>query len=120
MRLSKADFPTFVDLALHHRYQGITGHLSYLVTMTRCDLAFAYVELSKFVQSPGEAHLQAAERVLRYLRGTFEDGVTYYDTGSSKRNVLYGWVDSDYASNPDTRKSVTGYVISMNGGPVSW
>ena len=30
------------------------------------------------------------------------------------------WVDSDYASDPDTRKSVTGYVCSMNGRPISW
>ena len=72
------------------------------------------------MQSPGEAHLQAAERVLRYLRGTFEDGITYYNTGCRKRNVLYGWVDLDYASDPDTCKSVTGYVISMNGRPVLW
>eukprot|EP00961_Rhodomonas_salina_P081845 1100360-Rhodomonas_salina.1 len=45
-RLTKEDLPEFVDPALHHRYQGITGHLSFLVTMTRCDLAFAYAELS--------------------------------------------------------------------------
>eukprot|EP00961_Rhodomonas_salina_P242452 3275121-Rhodomonas_salina.1 len=31
-----------------------------------------------------------------------------------------GWVDSDFAADPDTRHSVTGYVISMNNGPVSW
>eukprot|EP00961_Rhodomonas_salina_P003141 43515-Rhodomonas_salina.1 len=52
--LSKADSPSYVDPALHCRYLGITGHLSFLVTMTRCDLAFAYAELSKFVQAPGE------------------------------------------------------------------
>ena len=67
VRLSKADCPTFVNPALHHKYWGITGHLLYLVTMKRCYLALAYVELSKFVQSPGEAHLQAAEQVLKYL-----------------------------------------------------
>eukprot|EP00961_Rhodomonas_salina_P075929 1019133-Rhodomonas_salina.3 len=44
--------------------------------MTQCDLAFAYVELSKFVQCPGEAHLKAAERVLQYLRGTYDLGLT--------------------------------------------
>ena len=88
--------------------------------MTRCDLAFAYAELSKFVQCPGEVHLKAAERCLQYLRGTYQEGLTYSDPGPELRNKLLGWVDSDYASDPDCRKSVTGYVLSMNGAPVSW
>ena len=37
-----------------------------------------------------------------------------------KRNKLSGWVDSDFASDIDTRKSVTGYLMVLNGGPVSW
>ena len=96
------------------------GHISFLVTMTRCDLAFSYAELSKFVQSPGPVHLAAAERVLQYLRGTFLEGITYSDPGPKLRNRLRAWVDSDYAADPDTRKSVTGYVVSLNNGPVSW
>ena len=31
-----------------------------------------------------------------------------------------GWVDSDFAADPDTRKSMTGYLFSLNGGAVSW
>eukprot|EP00961_Rhodomonas_salina_P190942 2576471-Rhodomonas_salina.1 len=71
--------------------------------MTRCDLALAYAELSKFVQAPGEVHLKAAERVLQYLQGSFELGLTYSYPGPDRRNILMGWVDSDYASDPDTR-----------------
>ena len=40
------------------------------------DLVFAYSLLSKFVQYPGVVHLQAAERVLQYVRGTYDQGMT--------------------------------------------
>ena len=48
----------------HRRYRGIVGILGYLVTMTRPDLAWSYSELSKYVQFPGIAHIEAAEHVL--------------------------------------------------------
>eukprot|EP00961_Rhodomonas_salina_P144148 1940617-Rhodomonas_salina.1 len=88
--------------------------------MTRCDLAFSYAELSKFIQCPGQEHLKAAERVLQFLRGSFEDGLTYSDQGPGKCNSLMGWVDSDYASDPDMHKSVTGYILSLNKALISW
>ena len=31
-----------------------------------------------------------------------------------------GWVDSGFASDTDTRKSVTGYLMVLNDGPISW
>mmetsp|Transcript_18399 Transcript_18399/g.37334 ORF Transcript_18399/g.37334 Transcript_18399/m.37334 type:complete len:202 (+) Transcript_18399:1003-1608(+) len=93
--LTTADCPAVADPGLHRQYRCITGHLSYLVTMTRCDLAFACAELSKIVQCPGEAHLRAAKRVLQYLRGTYMDGLLYSDPGPAMCNKLLGWVDSD-------------------------
>eukprot|EP00961_Rhodomonas_salina_P075168 1009026-Rhodomonas_salina.2 len=87
--------------------------------MTLCDLAFSYTELSKFVQCPGPVHLKAVEWVLQFLRCSYEDGLTYSNPGPALRNRLFCWVDSDYASDPDTRKSVTGYVLSLNNAPIS-
>eukprot|EP00961_Rhodomonas_salina_P108744 1463973-Rhodomonas_salina.1 len=99
--MTTEDSPEFVDPDVHHRYWGITGHLSYLVTMTRGDLTFAYPELSKFVQRPGAVHMKAAERVLSFLRGSYQDCLIYRDPGPQSRNVMSGWVDSNYASDPD-------------------
>ena len=119
--LSKADCPHVVDPALHRRYRSmLTGCLSYLVNMTRPDLAFAYSQLSKFVQYPGVVHLQAAERVLQYVRGTYDQGISYCDLGAEVNYKLIGWVDSDFGSDHDTRKSMTGYLMSLNGGAISW
>jgi hypothetical protein len=33
---------------------------------------------------------------------------------------LTGWVDSDFAADPGTRKLMTGYLFSLDGGAVVW
>jgi hypothetical protein len=119
VRLSKLDCPEVVDPLVHRKYRSIVGCLSYLVNMTRPDLAFSFSQLSKFLQCPGDAHLAAAYRVLAYVKGTLNQGLSYHNPGVGKRNTLSGWVDSDFASDIDTRKSVTGYLMVLNGGPVS-
>jgi len=120
VRLSKLDCPSVVDPQVHRRYRSIVGCISYLVNMTRPDLAFSFSQLSKFLQHPGDTHLAAAHRVLAYVRGTLNQGIYFHDPGVGKRNILSGWVDSDFASDVDTRKSVTGYLMSLNGGPIAW
>ena len=119
-RLSKLDCPSVVDPHVHRKYRSIVGCISYLVNMTRPDLAFSYSQLSKFLQHPGDVHLAAAYRVLAYVRGTVNQGIYFHDPGPGQRNILSGWVDSDFAADVDTRKSVTGYLLSLNGGPISW
>jgi len=91
-------------------YRGIVRSLGYLVTMTRPDLAWPYSELSKYVQFPGIAHMEAAEHVLRYFRDTGNESVTYTRV-SRTPNELWGWLDTDWAGDTDTRRSRTGYIL---------
>eukprot|EP00961_Rhodomonas_salina_P061605 827036-Rhodomonas_salina.1 len=97
VRLSKCDCPAVVNTAVQDEYSSIVSHISFMVQMTRPDLSFAFAELSKFVQCPGEVHLKAACRVLAYLVGTVEKGITAYSRPKEDRHVncLFGWVDSD-------------------------
>jgi hypothetical protein len=88
--------------------------------MTRPDLAFSFSQINKFLQYPGEAHLAASYRVLACVKGTLNQGLSWHDPGAGSRNKLSGWVDNDFASHIDTRKSVTGYLMVLNGGPISW
>jgi hypothetical protein len=118
-RLSKDDCDPNPQPDFHRRYRGIVGSLGYLVTMTRPDLAWCYSELSKYVQFPGIAHMEAAEHVLQYLRDTWNESIIY-TRGSRNPNELWGWVDADWAGDTDTRRSHTGYILMMNGGPISW
>ena len=119
-RLVKANYPLTPDLVLQRRYHDIVGSIGYLVQTTQFDLAFVYGQLSQFLHNPGPVHLAAAESALAYVRGTADWGLTYYDLDADKRNVLTGWVNSDFASDSDTCRSVTGYIMSHNCAPISW
>ena len=34
--------------------------------------------------------------------------------------MLVGFTDSDWADDPDDRKSTAGYVFSLGSGPITW
>jgi hypothetical protein len=70
-------------------------------------------------------HMDAAEYCLKYLAGTANLRIHYDRTMDGKiegreLNRLWDWVDADFSADLDTRRSHTGYVIMMNGGPISW
>jgi len=62
----------------------------------------------------------AAEHVLFYLHGIWNQTIRYSRDSHENPNVLWGWVDADWAGDTDTRRSHTGYVLMMNGGPITW
>jgi len=62
----------------------------------------------------------AAEHVLCYLRGSWNQTICYSRDFHEIPNVLWGWVDADWTGDTDTRRSHTGYILMMNGGPISW
>ena len=58
-------------------YRNMVGSLLYLACWSRPDISFAVSELSRFVSSPGQNHMQAVKHLLRYLKGTSELGLRY-------------------------------------------
>ena len=57
----------------------------------------------------------AVKAILKYLRRT-KDLVLTYRGGDLQ---LTGFTDSDFHSNMDDRKSISGFVFTCNGGAVS-
>jgi len=119
-RFNKEDCDKNPAADFHQRYRGIVSSLGYLVTMTRPDLAWAYSKLNKYVQFPGKTHMLAAEHVLCYLSGTWNQTIRYFRDFHENPNVLWGLVDTDWAGDTDTRRFHIGYIFMMNGGPMSW
>lgn len=96
------------------KYRQLVGSLIYLCN-TRPDLSYVVGVLSRFSNQPRNNHWKAGMRVLRYIKGTLDYGVTY-KAGSS----LTGHCDSDWAGDIDSRKSVSGYCFSLGSGIFSW
>jgi hypothetical protein len=111
--------PATPDLSRRVRYQELVGSFQYLAQWTRPELGFVCSQLAKHLSNPGEVHWTAAVRVLRYLRGTPSKGITYTRCASNG-NIMEGFVDADWASDADSRRSIGGYVFMINGGAVSW
>ncbi|XP_017982421.1 PREDICTED: uncharacterized mitochondrial protein AtMg00810-like [Theobroma cacao] len=97
-------------------YRQLVGKLLYL-TFTRPDVCYAVQVLSQFMDKPSNDHLATAFRVLRYLKGAPGQGLLLH---SQSNLQIQAYSDSDWASCPNTRKSVTGYALFLENSMVSW
>jgi hypothetical protein len=96
-------------------YREAVGSLMYAAIGTRPDIAFATSILAQFFENPGNAHWEAAKRVIRYLKGTAHWRLTY----SPETHALVGYSDADGNSQPG-RKAISGYAFLLDGGAFSW
>ncbi|CAM9821614.1 unnamed protein product [Choristocarpus tenellus] len=105
-------------------YASILGKLMFLAGMTRLDLANSVRELGRRAVSPCMRHWRELQHVLRYVAGTL-DVCNYYNRGDKYMNegdeeLLVGYGDSDWGTDSQTRRSVTGYMLLLNKSLIAW
>lgn len=106
----------------NREFMSMVGSFLYAAMVTRPDIAYAVQALGRHLQGTTDEHFVAAKRVLRYLKGTKELGLKYGGTtaGGSSKPIVVGYADADWASDKETRRSVTGYLFTLNGAAISW
>eukprot|EP00961_Rhodomonas_salina_P243296 3287693-Rhodomonas_salina.4 len=119
-RLVKAQSPAVPDPDATKKYQQMVGGLMYAAVLTRPGFAFSVNQCARFMSNPGPEHVAAAKRILWYLKGAKHLKLTYRCQPEATANVLVCYADLDHAGDPDTRRSVTGYIVMLNGAAVSW
>ena len=86
---------------------------------SRPNLAYTVAALGRHAARPGTNHLHALNRAFRYLRGT-SDLRLVYRRGTPGGTTLQGFVDADWASDINDRKSTSGFVFVLAGAAISW
>ena len=98
-------------------YRAILGSVMWGQLATHPDLSFAVSLLARFQVNPGMDHWKALLHVVGYIKNTINFGITYSRDGDL--NPI-AYTNADYGGCCDTRRSTSGYVFTMAGGPVTW
>jgi len=96
-------------------YMHLIDKLNYL-THTRPDLCHSVLLLSQFMQQPCLSYHDAALRVVSHLKCTHVQGLFM---SASSSFALQAFCDADCVSCKDTRRSISGFFISLRGLPIS-
>lgn len=99
-------------------YRSLVGELLWIATVVRIDIAFSANLLARYLSNFTSIHWDMAKRVLKYLKGTENLGIVYRASDTIDKPMAY--CDSDYGGDLGDRKSVSGFVVMMNGGPINW
>lgn len=106
-------------------YTSVVGSLMYISMGNRPDITYLVGGLSENMESPSIEHWNLAMHIIRYLNGTKSLGI-HYRGGDCHISGVQSWcfpeffVHSNWAGDPDTIRSTTGYLFKINEGTVSW
>ena len=127
-------------------YLSIVGSCLHIAQVSRPDISFAVGVLSRHSATPGAAHMDAAINLVNYLyftkdlyiqytRGERGNDPAIFEKGSEVKTIEERlvaskpspspnspdfFVDADFAGDVNTRRSTSGMITIMNGGPISW
>jgi hypothetical protein len=73
--------------------------------------------MSQFMVNPSEDHINKSLHIVCYVNTNLNSKIGY--DGKQEEGFI-AYADADWASDHISRKSVTGYIIKLAGGAVSW
>jgi hypothetical protein len=111
--------------SMQTKYRAGVGKLLHMMRWSRPEIWNSVRETSRRMQLPNKDHYKAMIRIMKYCRDTPKRGWTLKpdrNWDGKNKNFLFiikGKSDSNYATCKETRRSVSGYVIYLEGALVS-
>ena len=96
-------------------YRSAIGNLLYLAICTRPDILFGVTRASRKARQPTLEDWENMLKIFIYLRGYINYGIKV-----EKNMNLKIFVYTDYAGDPGSRKSTSGFLMMMGPTPTSW
>ena len=84
---------------------------------TQPDIVHAVIMMSQFMVNPSEDHINKGLHIVHYVNTNLNSKIGY---DGKQQEGFIAYADADLASDHISRKSVTGYIIKLAGGAVSW
>ncbi|XP_026459725.1 uncharacterized protein LOC113360432 [Papaver somniferum] len=97
-------------------YRSMIGSLLYL-SATRTNISFSVGCCARFHADPKESHLKDVKRIIRYVNGTVDYGLSY---SMDTNNSLVSYSDTDWAGCVEDRKSTSGGCFYVDQNLVAW
>ena len=103
-------------------YRSGVGMLLFLVKHSRPDIANAVRELTKVLDGASPAAFKEMKRVIKYVLDTEKLSLKIQPRVENGKGMwsMTIYSDSDYATDPENRLSVSGFVLYLCGVPIVW
>ena len=124
-------------------YRNLLGELMYAYVIVRLDIGYSVCMLARYSGAPHEQHFKALRGVCKYLRANKSWGLIYHRPRplpglpvgdfvfveedpdlpmfpSFGRNEIVALLDAAHATDPRTRRSVTGLIVFFCNAAIAW
>jgi len=109
------------EAEMHPEYRAMVGKLMWMVKKIGVECTNVARELATQMEKPNTLHWKHVGRFVGYLSKQLEEeGMYALKLRKPKSLKIEAWCDSDYASNKDNRKSISGNIVTLGGCIVSW
>ena len=108
--------PQEVEDMKHIPYASIVDNLMYVRLCTRPYICYAVGIASRYPSNPRLDHWTVIKMILKYVRRTRDYMLVY----EAKDLILIGYIDSDFQTIKDSKKSTSGSVFTLNRRVVVW